>query len=308
MDQLIQRFRERIPVRATSLIITLFGDVVEPHGGTVWLGSLIKILAPFGISERLVRTSVFRLSKEGWINPQKNGRRSYYGISVEGRRRFERAFGRVYALNPLTWNGSWIVLIIPERLSREQGRSLGRELQWLGVGELAPGAYACPRECREEIVALLHDHGISAKSLLFVTQPVSQRTWEPMRAILFENWKFDELEALYSDFIDFFSTVSDEVLSGKWQTPESCFLIRLMLIHAYRKIILRDPLLPEELLPGDWPGLVARRLCKSLYKNVTTGTEIWLRQSLETPDGAGETIHADFYRRFGGLKSIGLPH
>jgi phenylacetic acid degradation operon negative regulatory protein len=49
------------PPPARSLLVTVFGDSVAPHGGRAWLGSLIGLLAPFGISERLVRTSVYRL-------------------------------------------------------------------------------------------------------------------------------------------------------------------------------------------------------------------------------------------------------
>ena len=31
------------------------------------LAGLIRLLAPFGINERLVRTSVFRLARDGWL-------------------------------------------------------------------------------------------------------------------------------------------------------------------------------------------------------------------------------------------------
>jgi hypothetical protein len=43
-------------ISSTSLLITLFCDAVTRHGGEIWLGSLIRSLAPLGISERLVRT------------------------------------------------------------------------------------------------------------------------------------------------------------------------------------------------------------------------------------------------------------
>lgn len=60
-------------MRSTSLIITLFGDTVSPHGRTIWLGSLVQALAPIGVNERLVRTSVFRLVKEGWLEADRVG-------------------------------------------------------------------------------------------------------------------------------------------------------------------------------------------------------------------------------------------
>ena len=43
------------PPRAKSLIVTVWGDALAPHGGGAWLGDLIRLLAPFTVNERLVR-------------------------------------------------------------------------------------------------------------------------------------------------------------------------------------------------------------------------------------------------------------
>ena len=75
---LLDEFRSRPTMRAGSLIITVFGDAVLPRGGTVWIGSLIRVLGDFGVSERLVRTSVFRLTRDNWLYVNQVGRRSYY--------------------------------------------------------------------------------------------------------------------------------------------------------------------------------------------------------------------------------------
>ena len=54
------------PLRAKSLLMTLFGDAIAPHGGSIWLGSLIELMALFGgttkpVMAHLVRTG--RLTK-----------------------------------------------------------------------------------------------------------------------------------------------------------------------------------------------------------------------------------------------------
>ncbi|MDO6749310.1 phenylacetic acid degradation operon negative regulatory protein PaaX, partial [Gilvimarinus sp. 1_MG-2023] len=95
------------PMRATSLVITIYGDAIEPHGGTVWLGSLIKLLEPIGINERLMRTTIFRLTQDGWLMSDKVGRRSYYSLTDPGRRKFKKAFRRVYSSKSAAWDGSW---------------------------------------------------------------------------------------------------------------------------------------------------------------------------------------------------------
>ncbi len=79
---LVDDFVNRSPMRTTSLVVSVFGDVITQHGHTIWLGSLVKALAPIGVNERLVRTTVFRLVKEGWLEAERVGRRSYYRFSA----------------------------------------------------------------------------------------------------------------------------------------------------------------------------------------------------------------------------------
>lgn len=57
-------------------------------------------------------------------------------------------------------------------------------------------------------------------------------------------------------------------------TPERCFQIRLLLIHFYRRVVLKDPLLPEELLPAHWLGQTARQLCINIYQRVAPGRRL----------------------------------
>ena len=84
----IKRTLAADPPRAKSLIVTVWGDALAPHGGAVWLAGLIRLLAPFGINERLARTSVFRLTRDGWLEAEAHGRRSRYRLTAAGARRW----------------------------------------------------------------------------------------------------------------------------------------------------------------------------------------------------------------------------
>ena len=57
ISQWIRDFLDRHPARAKSLIVTVYGDLIAAHGGTVWLGSFIRLVEPLGLNERTVRTS-----------------------------------------------------------------------------------------------------------------------------------------------------------------------------------------------------------------------------------------------------------
>ncbi|BBI54258.1 hypothetical protein HORIV_66790 [Vreelandella olivaria] len=119
---LIDDFQKRRPIRAGSLIITVYGDSIVPRGGTVWLGSLSKLVEPIGINERLVRTSVYRLTNETWLRGEKIGRRSYYRLSGPGRRRFEQAFKRVYHGAQPAWSGQWTLVLLTQLPQNDASR------------------------------------------------------------------------------------------------------------------------------------------------------------------------------------------
>jgi phenylacetic acid degradation operon negative regulatory protein len=53
-------------------------------------------------------------------------------------------------------------------------------------------------------------------------------------------------------------------------------IARMLLIQEYRRIVLRDPHLPADLLPAAWPGAAARSLCAGLYAAMLPGSERWL--------------------------------
>ena len=88
---------------------------------------------PRGVNERLVRTSVFRLAREGWLAARPVGRQSLYRLTADGARRFEQAYRRIYAPPADAWDDSWEV-VLADGPSSDQRRALRQELQWEGFG------------------------------------------------------------------------------------------------------------------------------------------------------------------------------
>ncbi|MDD2547150.1 MAG: phenylacetic acid degradation operon negative regulatory protein PaaX, partial [Burkholderiaceae bacterium] len=82
LETLLEDFRQKSRVQASSLITSVFGDAILPRGGRVWLGSLIRLLQPLNINERLVRTTVFRLVKDEWPQTEALGRRTDYMLKI----------------------------------------------------------------------------------------------------------------------------------------------------------------------------------------------------------------------------------
>ena len=73
---------------------------------------------------------------------------------------------------------------------------------------------------------------------------------------------------------------------------------------CYRRVLLRDPKLPDELLDEDWPGSSARLLCRNLCRLVQATAEQHLMAELETADGAVPPAQPSYFKRFGGLEAV----
>ena len=140
---LVDEFRSRTTLRAGSLITTIFGDAIAPRGGSVWIGSLIRCLEDFGASERLTRTSMFRLTKDGWFDVEQVGRRSYYRLTAEGSARFEQATHRIYGEPRQHWDGTWTLILLAD-VAAEQKDGVRKELTWLGFGTLTTNVLGHP--------------------------------------------------------------------------------------------------------------------------------------------------------------------
>ena len=72
----------------------------------------------------------------------------------------------------------------------------------------------------------------------------------------------------------------------------------MLLVHEYRRIVLRDPILPAEILPTSWPGTAARQLCADIYTRVLPASERWLDVHARGDGGAPLPRARDLHRRF----------
>jgi len=296
------------PPRAKSLVVTVFGDAIAPHGGTVWLGGLIRLLGSFGINERAVRTTVFRLTREHWLRGEQVGRRSHYTLTESGRRRFEAAFRKIYAAHAGTWDGRWCLVIESGgRMPPARRRALRDELAWMGFGRFAADVMAHPTIDDDAVAAILQEH--AAEEHVLVMHATADRAAPALAATVRHAWDLERLDRDYRAFLERFRPIQQIIRRQPEEAldPEQCFMLRTLLIHEYRRVMLRDPLLPEQLLPPQWPGSAARILCRDVYRLTQRLTEQHLMATLRTPEGPLPQAAPYFFDRFGGLLRTDAP-
>jgi phenylacetic acid degradation operon negative regulatory protein len=300
VKHLLAEFASRRPIRTTSLIITLFGDVVSQHGGTIWLGSLVEALAPFGISDRLVRTSVFRLVREGWLEAERVGRRSYYRFTPYGTHEYERAARRIYALKQKHWNGHWQLLIpldIPDK-SREPFR---RSLHWQGFRAIAPGTFAKPGEGGSALLQILQEFDAVDRVLLMEADSSDLSSEQVLRRLVQECWQLDEVAHGYRHFLAHFKPLHQWLLRHPEPEPQAAFIARTLLVHDYRRILLQDTHLPEALLPPGWPGERVLQLTGAAYRALAEPSVAYITRELESGNGRMPPPVDAFWSRFQSL-------
>ncbi len=293
---LLGAFRGRRPPRAGSLIITLFGDAVLPRGGRIWLGSLIRLLQPLEVSERLVRTSVFRLARDGWLLAQSQGRRADYVLSDTGRRRFDEAARRIYASAAPVWDRRWRLILTVDDLPPKARERTRAALSWKGFGALGGDCFVHPGADIDAAVDALVAEGLGehlGALMPLLAAEAGAGLGASNAQLVRRAWNLHQLGTEYEDFVSTFGPLRDALRSDASQgvDAEDAFLLRLLLIHEYRRLLLRDPELPDVLLPPEWPGQQARLLCKDLYRRVWAPSERHLDRHVQL--ASGQTPAAD---------------
>jgi phenylacetic acid degradation operon negative regulatory protein len=301
-NEWIAHFLAGDPPRSKSLVMTVFGDAVAPHGGSVWLGSLIELLAPFGVNDRLLRTSVFRLVQEGWLVASRDGRRSSYAIVPQALARFGRAYRRIYAPPGLHWDGRWTLLLAPNgSVDAALRAAVRKELEWEGFAMLAPGVLAHPAPDLDSLGEVLARVGAEGKVVACSAAALPGVASRPLAALVQDGWDLSGVVAGYRHFIEEFAALLALLHRDADVGPEAAFVIRSLLVHAYRRVQLHDPMLPIELLPDPWPGSDAYELARAIYALTWAQAEQHVMAVLRREDGQAAEADAAFYRRFGGL-------
>lgn len=291
------------PLRSKSLVMTVMGDAIAPHGGAAWLGSLIDLLGPLGVADRLVRTSVFRLVQEGWLAASREGRRSRYAFDPKSLPRFQRADRRIYAPPGLHWDGRWTLVLAPNgSIDGELRAAVRKELEWEGFAMLGPGVLARPSADAAGLCDALERTGAAGRVFVVSAGELPDVGSRPLRELVGEAWDLTAVAQSYRGFIDQFTPLLALLREPAGLAPQDAFVMRSLLIHAYRRLQLHDPMLPIELLPDPWPGSDAYQVARAIYLMVYAQAEVHLDEVLRREDGAAPGADEAFYQRFGGLR------
>lgn len=285
IDARVAALSESTRLSAWSLIVTFMGDAIGPRGGEVSAAALQALMGRLGIGHGAVRTAISRLSADGWIERQREGRNSFYRLSPDVAETVLAAEQRIYANSSLLPEATPLNLLMARTPLADSTRgtfedqgalSLGDTvLLWFGKADPAAIQARHPELTIAELNTLAPGAGL--------------------RAQLREARLAGEFAALRAAY----QPIENALRDGPPPTPEDAMALRCLMIHEWRRIALRVLAVPAGLIDDDDPEPGARSLVARIYRQMLVPSEIWLDQHATTSVGAMPPAAPRLASRFG---------
>lgn len=217
--------------RVWSLLVTIFGELAQEKGARISGVMLTNVRELIGIKPEAMRVALHRLRKDGWIENERNGRTSTYFLTDWGRAQSGEASPRIYAPNPAA-KQAWLVLTDPGQPQSHSGDS---------------GVWVASN------LLLTADERTQSEAFITKLNPDKPLpNW--MRNKVCDNKTLENSRA----FAVTLEMVQAQLNSGPDLSILESAVFRVLVVHAWRRIVLKAPILPDFVFPMDWRGPVCR--------------------------------------------------
>ncbi|MEP0261895.1 PaaX family transcriptional regulator C-terminal domain-containing protein [Sulfitobacter sp.] len=227
--------------RVWSLMVSLFGDLAQGEGDAIDGPVLSTIMGALDVRPEASRVALHRLRNDGWLQSHKVGRISQHSLTAQGRAESAAASPRIYTAPP-DLSEPWQMVV-----TEENGRETDSALRDAGFIAALPRAYvgradsAVPKGC----LAL---PGTPPPDWL-------RCAVEPA-----------ELEADYAALLAALSTLDAELPDADRLSALDVAVLRCLIVHNWRRLVLKHPALPGGLIRPEWPGYRCHLLVDRLLR------------------------------------------
>ncbi|QFG21574.1 PaaX family transcriptional regulator C-terminal domain-containing protein [Actinomadura sp. WMMB 499] len=246
------------------LLLSILGDFWPGSTAPIPGAALVALLQACGTTPDGARVAINRLVRREVLIRTRHGRTSRYHLSqavvaggVAGLPRM-MTFGADSA-EP-GWDGTWILVTVAATTDQAARRSLRTRLRALGFGMLSDSVWIAPSTHRDAAVELAAASDVPVVVVHgTVVHPVTGGVLDTLTT-----WPMTEIRGDYEDFIAAHRPVIDRARRGE-VSPDEAFGLRVRMTDHWRGLYRRDPGLPSEVLPPDWPRARAHEIFAELY-------------------------------------------
>ncbi|MEM8748901.1 MAG: PaaX family transcriptional regulator C-terminal domain-containing protein [Pseudomonadota bacterium] len=264
LASLIKDLQSDGSLRVWSLIVTFFGDAIVPRGGAVSAQTVQQVMARCGVESGAVRTAFFRLAADGWVEREKIGRNSHYRLSKLGHAPFRDATRRIYA--PVSANSS-------DDAAQSAKLSIAIAPADCDLDQALDATHLAPR------IVLYDGNHPNLDVLKKDGWLVLQTTAEDMPEWVLDQIMPPALRHGYERLISRFDLTPPA-------DPLGAMALRTLLIHEWRRLLLRNPPLPKPFVTSESTELRCMQLVARQYRQLLAPSERWLDNEGIGPNGA----------------------
>lgn len=231
-------------------MFSFLGIYVLGRRVAVYSGSVIDVFARLGVTEEAARSTLTRMTNRGLLTRHRRGRKTYFGLTPKATDVLEDGRRRVWETGAVNrdWDGTWTLVgfSLPDS-HRSTRHDLRSRLIWAGFGLLQSGLWIAPgsKDVTATVTELgLHEH---------VTVLTARALKPTESADLVRAFDTQQIAERYRAFLERWEAAGPQLA-----LPDD--LARQLLLHTdWLNLVRRDPHLPAEHLPPDWPAIRAEQ-------------------------------------------------
>ncbi|MFE7111659.1 PaaX family transcriptional regulator C-terminal domain-containing protein [Streptomyces sp. NPDC057575] len=267
------------PPRPQSLMLSFFGIHVLGTGTALSSASVIDAFARVAVGEDAVRSTLTRMVGRGLLERHRRGRRMYFSLTARAAAVLADGQERIWRTGAVNraWDGTWTLIgfSLPESWRRER-HDLRSRLVWAGFGPLQNGLWVAPG--RVDVAPLAAELGLGDRIRAFRGEVAAPTEVGPLLRTAFD---IDAIAEGYRDFLARWD-------GGSGPPEADDDLGSQLLLHTdWLDLVRRDPHLPAEHLPEDWPAARAEELFRELAHRFEPGASRIAREILDRWDPVG---------------------
>ena len=237
-------------LRVWSVIATIFGDLARDPGDTIDGPTLSALTGRLKIRPEAMRVALFRLRRDGWIESQRAGRTSRYSLSETGYRETTAARSRIYR-----WRNDdadcRILIAGPSSLADRCETDAG--LRAAGYRALQNGVYVGP------------DQPDAAPPGWFSSSVQSAGVPDWLRQHLAP----EQLGTAYAELAAALARLDLVPGPGRVASLLDIAALRVLIVHDWRRLLLRTADVPDGFFPPGWSGHDCRARVADLLTRLT---------------------------------------